>query len=186
MDLTPLLRFIPLFIGAFLVYHLIFRQELPSKSLGSIFTYFLGIIIVFLAVNWLIGRFLPDFFNDLLNVGIASDEWQQVIDNSQGIIEDALDDNDATNPPPQATGSAPVQIEQVIVVTATPIPGGGTSLSPEQSGTGPTQYTVVQGDTLFEIARRYNTTVNNIMIVNNLRSDVIQPGQVLAIPAPSQ
>lgn len=43
-------------------------------------------------------------------------------------------------------------------------------------------YTVVQGDTLGGIARRYNTTVSAIMELNNLSSDLLSIGQELSIP----
>lgn len=43
-------------------------------------------------------------------------------------------------------------------------------------------YIVKQGDSLWEIAQKYNTTVNELKKKNNLISDVIVPGQILQIP----
>lgn len=43
-------------------------------------------------------------------------------------------------------------------------------------------YTVKAGDTLWSIARRFNTTVEDLMKYNNLSSDVINVGTVLTIP----
>ena len=43
-------------------------------------------------------------------------------------------------------------------------------------------YTVVAGDTLSEIAQRFNTSVNDIKRVNHLESNLIRIGQVLKIP----
>lgn len=43
-------------------------------------------------------------------------------------------------------------------------------------------YTVVAGDSLSVIAKRYNTSVNEIKRINNLQSDMIRIGQVLKIP----
>jgi LysM repeat protein len=43
-------------------------------------------------------------------------------------------------------------------------------------------YIVKQGDSLWKIAQKYQTTVNTLKSINNLVSDIIQPGQVLVIP----
>lgn len=43
-------------------------------------------------------------------------------------------------------------------------------------------YTVVAGDSLWSIARRFNTTVNEIKRINQLTSDNLSIGQVLLIP----
>ena len=42
-------------------------------------------------------------------------------------------------------------------------------------------YIVKEGDTLWNIAKRYSTTVSNIMEDNGLTSDVIKPGMRLMI-----
>lgn len=46
-------------------------------------------------------------------------------------------------------------------------------------------YTVKAGDTLWSIAKKYNTTVEELMKLNNLTNDLIMIGKVLTIPAPS-
>jgi len=43
------------------------------------------------------------------------------------------------------------------------------------------QFKVSQGETLYSIARRFGTTVDEIKAQNNLKSDVVQPGEVLNI-----
>ena len=43
-------------------------------------------------------------------------------------------------------------------------------------------YTVISGDTLYSLARKYNTTVSEIKKLNNLTSDILRIGQVLKIP----
>jgi nucleoid-associated protein YgaU len=43
-------------------------------------------------------------------------------------------------------------------------------------------YTVRPGDSLWKIAQKYGTTVNDLKITNNLNSDLIFPGQTLIIP----
>src|ERR1700739_333816 len=47
--------------------------------------------------------------------------------------------------------------------------------------TPPTQYKVSAGETLYSIAKRFNTTVDNIMTLNGLKSNTIRPGQILDI-----
>ncbi|MDE7266024.1 MAG: peptidoglycan-binding protein [Lachnospiraceae bacterium] len=49
-------------------------------------------------------------------------------------------------------------------------------------GTGTFSYTVKSGDTLWQLARRFGTTVNAIMNLNGLTSDFLNVGQVLQIP----
>ena len=44
------------------------------------------------------------------------------------------------------------------------------------------EYTVRPGDTLWELSRKYNTTVEAILQANGLTSTVLQIGQVLRIP----
>lgn len=44
------------------------------------------------------------------------------------------------------------------------------------------KYTVQKGDTLYSIAKKYNTTVDDIKKVNNLNNDTLSIGQKLIIP----
>ena len=54
------------------------------------------------------------------------------------------------------------------------------------SGTGTTNtYVVKSGDSLYSIARKYNTTVDEIKNLNNLTSNLLSIGQVLKIPSGS-
>jgi len=56
---------------------------------------------------------------------------------------------------------------------------------PNKSGVNPNNmfmYTVKSGDTLYSIARKYNTTVNDIINLNYLKSNNLSIGQVLRIP----
>lgn len=59
------------------------------------------------------------------------------------------------------------------------IPNSGTiTVSPSLS----TTYIVKKDDTLYSIAKRYNTTPNAIIKLNNLTSDILTVGQTLDIP----
>lgn len=44
------------------------------------------------------------------------------------------------------------------------------------------RYTVKKGDTLYDIARKYDTTVQSIKESNNIRGEIIHPGDVLYLP----
>ncbi len=44
-------------------------------------------------------------------------------------------------------------------------------------------YSVRYGDTLYKIAQKYNTTVNSVKSKNNLKSDIIFPGQRIMLPS---
>ncbi len=46
-------------------------------------------------------------------------------------------------------------------------------------------YVVKSGDTLYGIAKRFNTTVNALKSLNNLSSDILKIGQILKIPSNS-
>ena len=47
----------------------------------------------------------------------------------------------------------------------------------------PSVYTVQSGDSLYSIAREFNTTVDAIKTANNLTSNLLSIGQVLSIPS---
>ena len=76
----------------------------------------------------------------------------------------------ASSPPPTAVPAGPGP-------APTPTP---TTVNPA-SIPGAFQYTVVRGDNLFRLSRRFNTTVARIKQLNNLVGDIIFIGQVLWI-----
>ena len=53
------------------------------------------------------------------------------------------------------------------------------------SGQGGNYYTVKSGDSLWSIANKYNTTVNELKSLNNLSSNILQVGQILVLPSSS-
>lgn len=59
------------------------------------------------------------------------------------------------------------------------------STSQTQNNSSYITYTVKSGDNLYNIARTYDTTVNDIMSYNNLTTNLLSIGQVLKIPTNS-
>lgn len=182
MDFLELLKFAPLILGFAFIAFLLFRKDpINSFNLGKLVTYFIGVLITFFVVGWFVDSFVFSWANERLENADSSVEFLEFKDRSERIIDNSFNDegtSQTTVLQPQPT--AP--ITNVIVVTATP-----TSTDPLiRPESGPSQYTVVSGDTLFGIAQRYNTTVNDIMVVNGLTSHTIMPGQVLNIPAPGK
>ena len=59
------------------------------------------------------------------------------------------------------------------------LPGQQPLVRPPQN---PSQHTVVRGDSLYAISRRYGLTVEQLQLANDIKSHVIHPGQVLRIP----
>ncbi len=93
-----------------------------------------------------------------------------------GACGDSEGSDDATGEP-SATASSPPN-------TPTPSPEGSPGPSPTPTfPTGGTHYTVVSGDTLFDIAQRYGVTVDALVAVNHLNDPTaLTIGQVLIIP----
>ncbi len=55
--------------------------------------------------------------------------------------------------------------------------------SSDNSNNNLTTYTVQKGDTLYNIANKYNTTVNELKELNNLNSNTLSIGQTLKLPS---
>lgn len=84
--------------------------------------------------------------------------------------------------PPQHTaadGKRPARLETRVAKAA----GNGTD-SAARTGI----HRVVEGDTLFNIAKRYNVSVADLIVANNIKGNTIQKGQVLRLTqaAPAQ
>lgn len=69
--------------------------------------------------------------------------------------------------------STNLSIGQTLIIPSTVIP-----MQPQESGI----YTVQNGDTLWKLANKFDTNVNEIKRLNNLTSDILNIGQILRIP----
>ena len=79
--------------------------------------------------------------------------------------------------PPANTGEvAPTPVYPP--ATSTPAP---TASTPAATTSGQS-YTIQQGDTLFGISRKFNTSVDAIRTANSIYDDLIYPGETIVIP----
>lgn len=65
-----------------------------------------------------------------------------------------------------------------VSVTQTDVAGNISEATPVDFAT----HTILEGESLYSIAKRYNTTVEALRSLNQLTSDVIQPNQTLRLP----
>ncbi|MEM6288375.1 MAG: LysM peptidoglycan-binding domain-containing protein [Bacteroidota bacterium] len=78
-----------------------------------------------------------------------------------------------------AVGDGPIEGPVVTVVDRVPPEAAGATAPRPEAG--PTYHRVRRGDTLFSLARRYDTTVEAIRELNGLRSTSIRLGQRLRV-----
>lgn len=75
-----------------------------------------------------------------------------------------------------------VPTEQPFVIATLPT-NANQPAAPAGSTTDITQYRVSAGETLYAIARRFNTRVEDLISLNNLKSNSLTPGQILQVKA---
>ena len=115
------------------------------------------------ATAYLTGRYATDpTYNQKLNYLISAYNLTQYDTPASGYVQTSYD---ATA---QTTSSENQVSQQETAVTS-------------QDNVAGTTYTVVSGDTLWDIAAKYGTTVDQLMANNGLSSDVIMVGQQLNI-----
>lgn len=182
MNLPSLLLFVPLGVGVAWLFYLIFKANLATQSLGKIVSYFVGVLIIVLAVGWLIDNFLPSWVNDRLQNTTTSTEWRQVIDTSTGIIENSFAPNSSNQPVVIVQPTTPANIIDQQPPVNNGGQQGGSADQPSADGSSPIRHTIIQGDTLISIASQYGTSVEAIMAANGLTSYTIYAGDVLVIP----
>ncbi|RYD89347.1 MAG: LysM peptidoglycan-binding domain-containing protein, partial [Sphingobacteriales bacterium] len=78
--------------------------------------------------------------------------------------------------PPVVQENRPVATQPV-----TPQSAQQTQAKPDTTIPGTQQYKVSAGETLFAIAKRFNTNVEDIIAINKLTSNYLSPGQVLRV-----
>ena len=81
-------------------------------------------------------------------------------------------------------GVSVTELAELNGIKGSSLPVGTVLKIPSKSGVNPNNmfmYTVKAGDSLYSIARKYNTTVNDIISLNYLKSNNLSVGQVLRI-----
>jgi LysM repeat protein len=81
-------------------------------------------------------------------------------------------DNVASNPAPEQPAQENTAAQQTAQVVQQPV---------QEDNTPPTQYKVSAGETLYAIAKRFNTNVDAITKLNSLTSTSLQPGQIILV-----
>lgn len=96
-------------------------------------------------------------------------------DNPYGVPQNAGETGSYTPSNPPANNAPYQQLPGVAQDPGVGAPGntGGTNIS----------HTVVSGDSLWGLARKYNTSIESIQAANNLTTTTIRTGQTLSIPA---
>ena len=88
-------------------------------------------------------------------------------------------------PPRPATTNTPYPNDPIPASTTTTKPADTTATKPPvttpQPAAGDNFHVVAKGDTLFSIARKYNTTVSNIRKWNNMPDDTVKIGEKLRV-----
>ena len=82
-------------------------------------------------------------------------------------------------------GVSVTELARINNITADKLKIGMVLTIPSKSGTNPSNmfiYTVKKGDSLYSIAKKYNTTVNEIIDINNLKNTNLSIGQQIRIP----
>ncbi len=81
----------------------------------------------------------------------------------------------------------PVKGDATTPPTFTPIPQPTSTTTGGSSGSGLGSYTVQSGDTMYALARRFNTTVATLAQLNNIvNPNLIYPGETLRVPGAGQ
>ena len=177
MNILALVPVILLAIGLFWALWLIFKRDLLAQNLGKLVSYFLGVIITFGAILWLVGQFLPWWTVRLLQDTRQSPEVRTIQQVGREIWGEVM----TTETSPDTTV---YETPQQPSATEVPAEQGSGAQSATQGTQGETFHTVQSGDTLYNISQRYGVSQQLIKQRNSLSSDTIRIGQKLVIPAP--
>lgn len=156
---------------------LIFKSKLVGENLGKLLSYFAGVILALLIVLWITSRFLPWWAIRLVRDTQQSPNAKEL----QAVSAELI--NQIVAGPGVVVTSAPVPNQPVTPApTVSPVGTPGTSSIQNAQIGGQRTHVVQQGDTLYNISRRYGVTVDQLKQRNGLVGDMIRVGQQLTIP----
>ncbi|MGC9399609.1 MAG: LysM peptidoglycan-binding domain-containing protein [Anaerolineae bacterium] len=184
MNLLALLPFFLLGLGLAWALWLIFKRNILEQGIVTVVTYFIGVIITFLLVGWIVGNFLPGWSVELLSTARQSEEVQTIEVLGREIWQEAMGEAPPLPTPPMPAPTLPTPAPTVSPVGE---PEVGESEIGAQGAVGGNEvrYEVQSGDTLHSIARRFDVSVADIQQRNGLwNPNLIHPGDILIIPAP--
>jgi LysM repeat protein len=129
---------------------------------------------------------LPEFEPSVPDVDTLLDE---TVTADTGGVTLTMTESSISVPPPagfEQPGGGTTPAPGGIQPAAVRPPGGGYYSTPYATMTPPVVYprhTVVQGDTLWSISKKYNVTISELCAANNVsRRDILRIGQTLLIP----
>lgn len=187
MDLLALFPFFLLGLGLLWALWLIFKRDLLSQNLGKLVSYFIGVIITFAVIGWLVDSFLPGWLASRLRNTANSNDVQAIEELGRQIWNEATQGNrpmpttQPTAAPTAAPTVAPTEAPTAVPTVAPTSEGGGGEINPSGGQT----YVVQKGDTLYSLSKRFGVSIEMIQKANNLgNSTDIKAGQTLIIPKP--
>ncbi len=192
MDLLALLPVFLLGLGLLWALWLIFKRNMLDQNLTKLISYFLGVIITFAVIGWLMDIFLPRWTAQRLLNARASSEVQVIESVGREIWREAMGDTAQPQPitiitqPPTQPTAVPVTPAPTQSPVAPETNTGGTTITGQaaaQLQPGENYYTVASGDTLYRISQRFGVNWQLIQQRNNLPNTDIRIGQILIIPA---
>ncbi len=186
MNLLALLPFFLLGLALAWSLWLIFKRNILEQGVLKVLTYFVGVILTFLLVGWIVGGFLPGWSAQILSNARQSEEVDTIETLGRQIWQEAMGEIPPAPEPTQPAQPTPEPGEPSPGPTPGPTvsPIGEPSLDSQGAVRGEVRYEVQQGDTLNSIARRFNISAEEIQVRNGLwNPNVIYPGDILIIPA---